>query len=394
MKFTFTILSIIFGFAVLTQALPSDSEDTAPETSFLDAEFEQTKKQVHSLLQTGKSDAACRDLSKATSDEVTANVKAQQNTLNGMSRGQDCDKAGQGLIDNAKKNLNKEISHAETKKRESNAAKKKKINFGDFAYDQLTEGQCGSFFNQKVWRDAKANVAAAQKAHNNAQAAVKSAQDALTAAKNEAARRVKECRCKAKKALEKALETMNNGARAANTKAWTKAQHLLCVLDGKTTNNCPVSAIPTVKMVKLSKKVKQACKIEAEWVANAKSGGSVNAGKSFKLYKMKKIGAFGNNDVNKYADYCYKEGLLPVGCGDSHDCSGKWAGGGKCVSMPASWGCNMMNKLAHHTGFGNDIMAFCSNGMTGCGKNLNLYTVGGYAGSSGKTLHPVCGKWT
>jgi len=371
----------------------------APETDLLakqkeiemenEKNYKEAQDTVQTLLSTGKGDNACRSLSKATSDEVTASVKSQQKVLDGMSRGQDCDDEGQELIAKAKSKLDKAKADEANKKKALTDAQTKKINFGDFAVNQLTEGQCSSFFDQQVWKDAKAAIKTAQNNYNTAKATTKAAAAGVEDAKEIAAKMVQECRCKAKKALESTLEKMNSGAKAANTKAWTKAAHLLCVLDGKSPSNCVVKPIPVVKMVSLSKDVQKACAIQDEWDGDGLKSSGASNGRLFELFKLQPV-AIGADDTSKYIDICKKEGLLPVGCGtSSYDCN-KYRGG-KCVNMPSSWGCNMMTTLGAKTGFGKDIFAFCTGIGYGC--THRLYTPYNRYPNGSVKYSPVCGKF-
>jgi hypothetical protein len=226
----------------------------------LEASYNDAQSTITQLLQDGKDDSACRDLAKATADEVTAAVKTQQKDLADMDNGDSCNKEGQGLIDTANQNNADADKAKDDAQKALTDAKSDKFNFGDFSYDDLQEGQCGTFFNSQTWKNAKAKVTAAQSAYNTKVAEANAAAKAVTAAKGEADELVRQCKCKAKKALDSHLETMNNNAKAANTEAWNKAYHMQCVLDGKTTNNCNVPALPIVQAVPYGAGVEKSCK--------------------------------------------------------------------------------------------------------------------------------------
>jgi hypothetical protein len=236
-----------------------ESAPEAPDTNLMEASYNDAKNTVTALLQEGKDDSACRDMAKATADEVTASVENQQKQLAAMDNGDSCNDEGQGLIDTANKNQ-EEADKAKTDANKAlNEAKSEKFNFGDFDYNSLTEGQCGTFFNSQTWKDAKGKVTAAQSTYNTKVAEANAAAKAVQTAKDEAKTMVKECKCKAKRALDDALESLNKNAKEANTKAWNKAYHMQCVLDGKTTNNCDVPALPTVQAVPYGDGVEHAC---------------------------------------------------------------------------------------------------------------------------------------
>ena len=186
-------------------------------------------------------------------------------------------------------------------------------------------------------------------------ARVAGSEKALTEAKVEEAKMVLQCRCKAKQLLDKTLNEMNASAQAANTKAWKMAAHMMCVLDGKSEGSCSVPALPVVKPVKLSDQVLKGClntktmtktKPIKTWSdPNYRTGGKVQSGGKFTLYQLPKAD-FTSDDSDKYAKMCTDAGLLPTGCGSwdmwvPYDCASYFKGGGKCISMPASWNCHV-----------------------------------------------------
>jgi len=382
-------MKLIF-FALLiasaTHALPSNDD--------IESDFFQAKETVQQLLESGNDKNACLSLAKATADEVTASVKTQQNVLDGMSKGDDCHTEGQDLINKAKDGVTAaDLAQAKAKSA-SDAAAKTKINFGDWEFDQLSEGKCNAFFNQPVWKKAKIAVAAAKKRYSDAQSATKTAKAKLETAKNTAKKMATECRCNAKKALEKAVKLANDGAKSANSQAWTKAAHMTCVLAGTKPSDCKVPDHPVVKMVKLSKIVSESCAIKGEWVSKEKSGGAYG-GKSFALYRLAPQ-SIGNNDATTYSNACKAVGLLPIGCGTpSYDC-GKKFGNGKgnsCIGMPSSWSCNMMAGMCKKAGWGTNCMAFCTDGATnGC--TYTMYTATSAYPAGNSQFFPVCGKYT
>jgi len=365
------------------------------------------KKKVAAMLETGKDDNACRELAKATSDTVTADVATQQKTLDAMPTGSECADEGQDLITDAKEAL-RETEETKTAKTKALAlVNSKKIDFGEFQYDQLAEGKCGSFFNQKVWKDAKAAVATATQELASAAAAVTPAKKAVETAEAAAANLVTECQCKAKTLIDKTLETMNAGAQSANTKAWNEGAHMLCFLDGKSEDSCSVPALPVVKPVKLSDQVLGACYYTKTWSdPKVTTGGKVQSGRKFTLFQMQTanfaVGESRNYESDKYAKVCTDAGLLPVGCGSSpYDCAKDFQGGGKCISMPQSWSCNVNLHSASNPAKMQNPMYLCDGkgqgsacGSTPTGKAV-LYGAGatGSGGYQGGSFNAICGKY-
>merc|ERR1711985_7889 len=252
-------ISILIASLALIYATASPIDNVVPEESLIDNEYiypddeahATAQRKVNELLQSGKSDADCRKLAKSTADDVIKSVAAQQAALNKMGRGSQCNVEGSSLIAAAVKSESAAESNLKSKRTAYENAKAKKFNFGDFSYNTLTEGQCGTFFNSAVWKSAKASVAAAKSAMDKAQGAVAQAKKDLADAKAAAAKMVATCKCNVKKLHAKTITDFNSSVNAANMKAWKLAAHLVCVLDHKTTNQCTVPTLPTVKAVTL-----------------------------------------------------------------------------------------------------------------------------------------------
>jgi hypothetical protein len=199
----------------------------------------------------GKSDKDCRKLADATEDDVKANVKGDQSIVDKMDKGEQCPSKGQSAVKLAKKNLDAAKTTKSNKDSALSKAQKKKINFGDFVFDSLVVGQCGTFFNMAVYKNAASAVANAKKAAEQAAGALKNAEKDHTDAIAAAAEAVRKCQCAVKKKHKDTVKKLNDAAEAANKKAWKKAADLRCLLDGTPPAKCKVTAIPTVKPVKL-----------------------------------------------------------------------------------------------------------------------------------------------
>merc|ERR1719305_1390503 len=202
----------------------------APETTFVEeAQFatEESFAQAKALV-ADKGDGACADLADATINEVKQSIDAAKASLDSAQEAKtDADKA---LAD----------------------AKGAKINFGDFAFDSLTPGNCDSMFSSSAYTSQKAAVDAATEAASQAAGKVTQAQTAVSDAEGAAKEAVKVCQCNAYKAHEAALEAANTKAQAANKAAWTKGYHLKCVLAGTAPNECTVPPMPKVQAVQLA----------------------------------------------------------------------------------------------------------------------------------------------
>lgn len=409
MKFSYMTLALCLIAFALAHALP---EPESHETNY----HANAKKRVVDMLQTGKDDNACRELAKTMRREVTDNIAAQQKTLDALPKGNKCADEGQGLINDAKAKLGEAQNEQKLKTKALAKAKSTKIDFGTFAYGQLTAGNCGAFFDQKVWKDAHAAVTEATARLFAANVAVKAAGKAIDKAGTTAANMILKCRCTAKKLLAASLKTMNKGVKAANTKAWKEAAHMVCVLDGKDAKSCSVPALPSVKPVKVSDKVQASCKIAQIFASGSQvtGGSSKDKGKTFTVFKMKKPTVYYANDGAKYYDACKAQGMLPIGCGGADDCASKFMKGGHCISMPDTWGCIMSSSIEKEAikPFGDYAVTFCAGGDGGgCAKTRNTrspyqqidrqLSTTGQAGNGqlnsppggGNSYYPLCGSY-
>lgn len=251
-------LMMCLAMCTVAVALPA-ADDVVPETSELHSSLDDAKATITSLLEAGKDDSACADLATATADEVTNAVEALQKTLAAMENGDQCNGEGQNLIDaanSAKTAADKAKADAATA---LSAAKSEKFNFGDFSINELTEGQCGSFFNSGVYTAAKAKRDAAQQTLNTKTAEATAAANAVEEAKSAVEDLVSKCKCETKESLDKTLEDMNANAKDANQKGWSKAYLMKCVLAGTSASDCKVPDLPVVTTVPYGDGVEEAC---------------------------------------------------------------------------------------------------------------------------------------
>lgn len=259
---------LCLALCAFVAALPSAEVDptaVVPESiTEMEASFNDAKATVTAMIQEHGDDSACKDLAQATQDEVISAVAHQQKTLAGMPNGDQCNNEGQGLINDAKDNKATADKAEADAQAALNAENTKKFNFGDFSFQELTEGECNTFFNSGVYTDAKSKVVAAKAVLAQKVAEAAAAATAVETATKEAAKLVLECKCKTKKLLDNTMEQMNSGAKADNTNAWNKAHHMECVLAGKNTNQCQVPALPVVVAVPYGEGVETACGVTCD----------------------------------------------------------------------------------------------------------------------------------
>merc|ERR1711998_301775 len=207
------------------------------------------KATITELIASGKSKNACSNLANTAKKDVTDSVAASQKVVAGMPNGDQCKNEGAPLITKANDDKTKADNAESDALKKLNDAKGAQIDFGKFTVSSLKEGQCGSFFNTQVWKDAKNKIKNADTAYTKAK----------TTAKDAAAKLVKKCQCDSKKAIEKAIKDLNEKSKAANQAAWTKAYHMDCVLAGTPASKCSIPALPKVQPVPFGAGVKDSC---------------------------------------------------------------------------------------------------------------------------------------
>jgi hypothetical protein len=403
--------AVVDGVEVLIEE--SAWESASPETDLMEvdieASFDEAKASVAQLLQAGKTDAACRNLAKTTAVEVNDSVAASQKAVANMPNGDQCNNEGQDLVKKAKDDKTKADKAEKAALDAVNAAKGAKINFGDYVVSSLKEGDCNPFYTSTVWKNAQKKIKDAEAVYTTKKAEAAAAAKAVTAAEEEARKLVKKCKCESKTAIEKAIKDINSKAKDANQKAWTKSYHMICVLDAKPANNCPVPALPEVKPVPFGQGVQFSCHnnpdychtgyeaylkaghkkptVKAIWDStNVKTGGFTNTAKRFELVRLTGAHGFDQSkaQMDRYVNMCLQAGYQAVGCGssknwDSSVCS-------QSIAMPNGWGCNMLAHIGNK--FGNTQVIALQEKI---GNNAGLYSNKGQPIPS-RTYGVVCGR--
>merc|ERR1712072_183991 len=285
----------ILALAVSAYALPSSeesfTEEVPPAVELLStSEAEAIHQEAQEYLKTA-GDNACKSLADATEQEVKDNVAAEQAILDKIEKGADCPNEGQQAVQAASNALDA----AKDKSTKADAAYDKAlatpVNFGTHAFNSLTKGDCNVFYNSDNYKNAEADV--------------KAKKDAKTAAAGAVA--VRDCRCKTYKNHQTALAAANAKVASTNTKAWTKAVHLKCVLEGKTTNSCTVPALPEVKATTLASGVTAGTCSSWEGIAQCQHA-KIGSQKNWQLMDVTKTNSNGN-----WWSGCFMKNEVPAG---------------------------------------------------------------------------------
>jgi len=248
-------LSAVVLAAAIVSAIPTN--DVTPEDTLVEYDvdsrrndYEHARKHIQTLMQTGKTEKECRDLATASKKTIEDDVKADQKILDSLPDGSDCKKEGQGLVSSSQNSLTQANSDKDAAKKKHDKAKALNVDFGSIPYNQLTPGQCGTFFNHASYKNAKSLLKTAEAAYNKADGVQKAAQAAHDQAVAAASSAKLECLCRAKKAYDHGWKEVKKTAPKAGVD-WKTAHNILCALDGTPVSKCKVPAQPTVKKPKL-----------------------------------------------------------------------------------------------------------------------------------------------
>merc|ERR1719502_2314410 len=241
-RFAFVVVATLLAFAVSESTIETELEESySPEQAHADAQ-----QSIDALLQEGKKDSACRNLASGTKKEITDGQRNTQRLVNRMDVGKNCHTAGLSAY-NAAKNREKNARNAyNSAKSKANKATSKPIKISGITLSKVKSNGCYDVSRNSDYLSAKKAVTSA----NNDKAKKKGAYDSARKATSDALKAHQKakvtCACKAQKNYKAAVKAAGNFNSAKNAKAWAKAHHMQCVLDGKPANRCAVPRVPRV----------------------------------------------------------------------------------------------------------------------------------------------------
>merc|ERR1719453_1610164 len=253
---TFLLIASVIAATAATSEdnVVPEYEHDKHKLTFEDTNLADLPAQLAEMLANGSSEQECLALADATETEVDSSVAAQQRTLDGMDKGQDCNGKMDGAVQKMQDNLDKAKKATEAAQKAYNSANSKKFNFGDFSLNALKAKSCDTFWKSSVYTTqitaAKAAEDAKLKAEGDEDGAAKSLKDI----KKKKTETVRKCHCDIKQKQEETIKKMNADVKTAHENAHKKAAYLRCIIKKIPENDCKktVKAIPTVKAVKLS----------------------------------------------------------------------------------------------------------------------------------------------
>merc|ERR1711871_1876510 len=239
------LVATLFAFAVSEITPDTQLEEAVDSPAWLKAAYAEAQESIDTLLQSGKKDSACRNLAKGSKKEITDGQRNTQNLVNRMDVGKNCHTAGLAAYQAAQRRETSARNAYHSANNACNRAKGARVQVGAKSLSQFKVG-CSAFLNDGKYIAAKRHMT---NTCNNAikkKAAYDSSRKTTASAFKAHQKAKVACACRAQKNHKSAVKATNNFNSAANAKAWTKAHHMMCVLDGKPANKCAVPRVPRV----------------------------------------------------------------------------------------------------------------------------------------------------
>jgi len=237
-RLSFVVVATLLAFAVSEIIETEVEESYSPEQAHADAQHA-----IDALIQLGRKDSACRSLSHTTKKEIKDGQRNTQRLINRMDVGKNCHKAGLSAYNAAKSHETRARNAYHSANNACNRAKGARVQVGSKTLSQFKVG-CAAFLNDGKYIAAKRHMTNTCNDAIKKKAAYENSKKATATAHKAHLKSKAKCACRAQKNHKAAVAARNKFNSAANAKAWTKAYHMLCVLDGKSANRCSVPRVP------------------------------------------------------------------------------------------------------------------------------------------------------
>merc|ERR1719247_3216186 len=249
---TGTFFVAALAVAALANATVDQLPDASDEYSFAKAtEFVQSF-----MAQNENDETACEKVATAAIKAIQDECSTLQKDVDERAKDNDhCCGQGKDGIDAAKAAHKKsEESHVKCTG-ELATTKQEKVDFGKISYESLNENQCkATFFNSPVYQAQHKKVNEKQNTCTKIDGETSGLKQAVLDAENGACVARGKCYSDAEAARDKAYTDSHNSCSSQKNKdAFTRAHHMLCVLQGKSLQSCSVPTGPTIKKTAMDK---------------------------------------------------------------------------------------------------------------------------------------------
>jgi len=247
--YSMTISTALYFFAAGLALAAVASAEISNEESFAEA-----TSFVQAFTSEQGGDSACRKVADDSIKTIKAECDALQKTVDEAAKAnQACCKSGKEAVCANEKSKDALAGKKSTCDGEAKAIASAKITFTS-SLKALKNGKCKSIHGSSAYKNKKAEHRTKTKECNKLSGAASEAKKALKAAIKAAKASRKKCNSDAKNALNKVFKTAKKACNSKkNKRAFTRAQHMKCVLDGKNLKRCNAGKAPAVTKSKMSK---------------------------------------------------------------------------------------------------------------------------------------------
>jgi len=252
---TFALACVFLAVAItalpaddlVAEALPADTEVAAPDTElYVQQLHKEASNDVAALIEAGKTKDACAKLADSSIKEITDGQRNTQRLVNRMDVGKNCHTAGLAAYNAAKSRETSARNAYHSANNAYNRAKGARVKTSPFTVSKVKANGCLDVSKDSAYIAAKRHVTTTNNNKIRKKAAYDNSRKATADALKAHQKAKVACACRAQKNHKAAVKATSNFNSSKNAKAWTKAYHMKCVLDGKPANKCAVPRVPRV----------------------------------------------------------------------------------------------------------------------------------------------------
>jgi hypothetical protein len=254
------LLAILAISAVSAGPLDDDLDfalaglDSGADVALIQKDVADSYIEAQEFIQKGASKEKCDSVIKASEDAVKRNVAAEQTRINKKENGTKCFMEGQNQVSVARSALDTATIKLKEARKKLADAQSTEVTW-KYPFSKVSESNPGMFFKAEQYLIVKAKVKKMKELVQVTSGLLTQANKTYIAALKTAKVKMLKCQCTTYTKMQLEIKTVKAAIIKSNTKAWTKAAHLSCVLSGTPLKKCTVKAMPTVTAPKLAKGV-------------------------------------------------------------------------------------------------------------------------------------------
>jgi len=241
------IFACIVGMAAIAATHEIDQEASYTEATAFVQSFLGEEMHDGSGMQK-KKESACLKVATDAIKVVRDICAKQRKVINKLAKGKLlCCSRGRTAWCKAKTRHAASKATGEICKNQLKNVKKTGVNFGIVKFENLKPGKCGTFFKSSAYKNVKNKVDKKKRACEKNKGATVAFAAGVRSARGGAATSRRNCHSADKKSYNTAYRNAKNICESKeNKKMFTRAKHMLCVLNGQKMSKCNVGKIPSL----------------------------------------------------------------------------------------------------------------------------------------------------